>query len=230
MDDSATESETESDREYLGLPPLKQKAPKQCVIKLNNIVLALTGKNRAVDKELAPDSDPEGTKYVSVKVRSEVPTLTALFTRAPTTRRLLGVNTHLRRKHYSCRQNGGTYRVSSRLLCEHYRHTHPYMIPAYSFYDADVYLPIDLCLRLPNQSSLNIFHPNQAPTAVCILRLKSSQCPCRCRFFVPRCTSSTGPGSGSNSSTTVASRFCFLALFASLVAFDFAAVRLRFAA
>ena len=56
------------------------------MIKQDNIVLAHTGKNRAVDKEeLAPDSNPEGTKYVSVKVWSEVPTLTTLFTRAPTT-------------------------------------------------------------------------------------------------------------------------------------------------
>jgi len=84
VDDSATksetESETESDREYLGLSPLKQKAQKQCAIKWDNIVLTHTGKYRAVDgEELAPDSDPEGTKYVSVKVRSEVPILTALF-------------------------------------------------------------------------------------------------------------------------------------------------------
>jgi hypothetical protein len=78
VDDSATESETESDREYLGLPPLKQKAQSSAI--KDNIVSAHTGKNRAVDgEELAPDSDPEGTKYVSVKVRSEVPTLTARF-------------------------------------------------------------------------------------------------------------------------------------------------------
>ncbi|KIM80362.1 hypothetical protein PILCRDRAFT_822490 [Piloderma croceum F 1598] len=66
VDDSATESETESDREYLGLPPLKQKAQKQCAIEGDNIVLTHTGKYRAVDgEELAPDSDPEGTKYSS---------------------------------------------------------------------------------------------------------------------------------------------------------------------
>jgi hypothetical protein len=80
VDDSATESETESDREYLGLPPLKQKAQKQCAIEGDNIVLTHTGKYRAVDgEELAPDSDPEGTKYVSVKVESEVPILMVLF-------------------------------------------------------------------------------------------------------------------------------------------------------
>ena len=79
VDDSATESEseTESDRD---LPPLKQKAQNQCAIKQDNIALTHTGKHRAADgEELAPDSDPEGTKYVSVKVRSEVPILTALF-------------------------------------------------------------------------------------------------------------------------------------------------------
>jgi hypothetical protein len=75
VDDSATESETESDREYLGLPPLKQKTRRQ-----DNIVSAHAGKNRAVDgEELAPDSDPDKTKYVSVKVQSEAPTLTARF-------------------------------------------------------------------------------------------------------------------------------------------------------
>lgn len=75
MDDSATESETESDREYLGLPPLKQKTQRQ-----DNIVSAHAGKNRAVDgEELAPDSDPDKTKYVSIKVQSEAPTLTARF-------------------------------------------------------------------------------------------------------------------------------------------------------
>ena len=75
MDDSATESETVSDCEYLGLPPLKQKTQRQ-----DNIVLAHAGKKGAVDEEeLAPDSDPDGTKYVSVKVQSEALTLTACF-------------------------------------------------------------------------------------------------------------------------------------------------------
>ena len=80
VDNSATELETEFDHKYLGLLPLKQKAQKQCAIKRDNTVLTHTGKYRAVDgEELAPDSDPEGTKYVSVEVESKVPILMVLF-------------------------------------------------------------------------------------------------------------------------------------------------------
>jgi hypothetical protein len=101
---------------------LKQKAQKQCAIREDNVILANTGENRAGGEELAPDSDPEGTKYVSVGVQSKLSTLTALFTRAPSTQPLLSISAHLRGMYCGCQQSRGTYNIV--ICCEFNRHTH----------------------------------------------------------------------------------------------------------